>query len=282
MPIGVTYEACNEYIIRKLQKYVQQSGMQYSIYGHYIVVEKDLDFKKFKFIPRKYYLKRLKGKTPVPRWLNNKFESEVNYTSEIMKYCFKLKKMKNNKIILYIGKKKYELEYNLHIIRYFYKKMEKEFFERDYNVSYMDAKLTNNNDKFSDIKGALDVDDVEEFENKFDMFDEEQEYISSFDRKNISIDILRIFDGDNLNFNIFYEHYFVALTENQQKIVALHLLGIRQRDIARLLDSSQIYALLELKRLGAKIAKIYNKKKIKFWGDINVEEEKIETKRIPL
>lgn len=280
MPTGYCYEASNEYIIRKLKKFAEASKTQYSIFGHYIVTEKELDFKKFKFIPRKYYLRRL-GKTTTNenKWLNNEFESVVDYTSEIFKYCFKLKKCKNNKILLFIKDKKYKLEYTLHIIRYFYKKTEKEFFEKDYNIAYLDDKMMTNNELFSDDADKnkpiynSDLEQIENFENKFDAYNEEEHYISSYTRKkNATLDLLRILSNDNLNFDVFYEHYFVNLTENQQKIVALHLLDIRQRDIARLLGSSQIYALLEIKRIGKKIAKIYNKKRIKFWGDCEEAE----------
>jgi hypothetical protein len=255
-----------------MKKFAEQSGVQWSIYGHYIVVSDKLDFKKFKFIPKKYYLKDL-GKTEVKRWLNNDFKSEVDYNPEIIRYCFKLKKNKNNKIVLYISGKRYKLNYTIHAIRYFYKKLDKTFFERDYNLYYMDEKNMNNNEKFSITNGdakIFDVDMVKQFENKYDEYNEENDYISSYERKSNSIDLLRILNGPALNFEIFYEHYFNRLTENQKKIVALFLLGIRITDISRFLKVSQVYVTLEINRLGAKIKKIYNKQGIKFIGNIDI------------
>jgi hypothetical protein len=282
MPIGQVYECCNEHITRKMKKFAGQSGVQWSIYGHYIIVSDELDFKKFKFIPKKYYLKKL-GITEVKRWLNNDFKSEVDYNPEIIRYCFKLKKNKNNKIVLYISGKKYKLNYTIHAIRYFYKKLDKTFFERDYNLYYMDEKNMNNNEKFSIASGeakVFDVDMVKQFEDKYDEYNEENDYIPSYERKSNSIDLLRILNGPALNFEIFYEHYFLKLTENQKKIVALFLLGIRITDISRFLKTTQTYITLEIGRLGAKIKKIYNKINIKFIGDISEVNDNVKDKDI--
>lgn len=262
MPRGICYEGCNDYITKKLRKFAKQSEVQYSIFGHYIVLEKDLDFKKFKFIPKSYYLKKI-GWTDVNRWMNNEFKIEADYNSEIIKYRFKIKKSKNNNIVLYIADKRYKMEYTLHALRYFYRKLDKEFFEKDYNLTYMENKNMVENEIFSNV---LDVDDVEQVENKFDEINEEQEYLSSHYRKVTSIDILRVFDGENFNFNVFYNNYFNKLTENQQKIVALYLLGIRITDISRFLNTTQVYITLEVDRLAKKIKKIYNKSKIEFCG----------------
>jgi len=267
---GTCYECSNEYIVRKMKKFAEQSGVQWSIYGHYIVVSDKLDFKKFKFIPKKYYLKDL-GKTEIKRWLNNDFKSEVDYTPEIIRYCFKIRKNKNNKIVLYISGKRYKLNYTIHAIRYFYKKLDKTFFEKDYNLSYMDYKNINNNEKFSITNGdakIFDTDEVKQFENKYDEINEENEYISSYERKSNSMDLLRILNGPALNFDIFYEHYFNRLTENQKKIVALFLLGVRITDISRFLKTTQTYVSIEINRLGRKIKKIYDKQGIKFIGDV--------------
>jgi hypothetical protein len=267
-----------------MKKFAEQSGVQWSIYGHYIIVSDKLDFKKFKFIPKKYYLKDL-GNTKVCRWLNNDFKSEVDYNPEIIRYCFKIKKQKNNKIVLYISGKKYKLNYTIHAIRYFYKKIDKTFFEKDYNLVYMDDKNMSNNEKFSishNENKTFDVDMVEQFENKYDEYNEEDDYIPSYERKNNSLDLLRILNGPALNFDVFYENYFGKLTENQKKIVALFLLGIRITDISRFLKVSQVYITLEISRLGAKIKKIYDKSNIKFIGDIseieNNKEEKVNKK----
>ena len=270
---GMTYDCSNEHITKKLIEFAKKSNTNFSCFGNYVVTENQLDFKKFKFIPKSYYLKKI-GEVKLNRWLNNDYDPNVNFNSKIIYCCFSLEKKKGN-IYLYIKDKKYTLKSTVHTIPYFYKRLEKEFFEKDYTMSYTDE--SNIDDSINNC--VEDVHDIITIEDEYDRHDTAEEYVSSYEKNNANVlDFKMAYDSNTFNFNIFYENYFKELTEIQQKITALRLLGIRDNDIAKLIDTSQPYINLTFHRLGKKLKKLYDKKRIKFVGvieDDDINEEKI-------
>lgn len=252
--IGHFYEASNQYVLKKLIKYVKSKGIMYSLYGFYVATPIQMNFEDFKFKTNTYYLKYV-GKDNVSKWLCNDYKPEIQVKKEIFKYCFRIKKHSQG-YRLYIKNKKYDLFNSIHLIPYFYHKIEKDDFEKDYNLMCYNDNINVGGD-FSKPETLITLD------TKFDKHGEE-EFISSYEIKEVN-NILKVFDNKNygkLNFQSFFDNYFSDLTENQQKIIALLLIGIRITDIARLLETSQVYITLELGRVGDKINKLYNKKRI--------------------
>jgi hypothetical protein len=265
---GIVYDCSNEYIAKKLITFAQKSNINFSSFGYYVVVEKPIDFKKFKFVPKRYYFRRL-GEIGLVSWNNKVFDPDIIFNKKISKYCFKLIKTKKY-IYLHIKKRRYKLKSTIHLIPYFYRRAEKEFFEKDYNLFYTDESNIDNS-----INNSIeDINDIAEAENNYDKHDVSEEYVSSFEKnKESALNIKLAYDIKSFNFDVFYDNYFVDLTEIQKKVVALLLLGIRVTDISRLLETTQVNTTLALQRLGKKIRKKYINKKIKFVGIIKTEEE---------
>lgn len=253
---GYCYSVPNEYILKKLIKFVQKKSINFSVFDFYIVTEFPVDFKDFKFKISKYYLQRigqkLNGeyeKVKLDCWKNNTYKPDMEYVNEISKYGFKLIK-KDGIYVLYMKDKKYNLKYSLHMCRYFYQRKDV-FFEKDYNLSYVD-------DGIMDSNMSID-NNVEETEDIF----ENDIYIP--DRPGTQYEnVFQVYDRQ-FDFNVFHRYYFRKLTLNQKKICALLLLGIKVTDIARLLETTQVYITLEIRRLSKKIRKIYNKTQKEFW-----------------
>lgn len=268
---GFCYSIPNEYIMRKLLSFVERQNTklknnnipitQYTVFGFYFVSDKKMDFRDFKFKQSKYYVKYL-GKVPVESWKNNKVDCETSMKTEISNYCFKLQrghKKGESCYWLHMGDKKYEMKYSIHLLRYFYTK-EKEFFEKDYNLSYIDDIYLENNERVSTI-------DLDEIDNEVMSVDDIilQEVNGEPVNKALQYEIPEddIF-GKEFNFNSFYQHYFPNLTLNYQKIIALLLLGVRITDISRLMNVSQPYLSGHIKRIGKRIDKIYNQTHIEY------------------
>lgn len=267
---GYCYAVPNEYILRKLIKYIRSKKINYSVFDYYVIAEKPVDFENFRFKISKYYVQRLGGKdksnnykkVKIDRWKNDLYAPKSIFNREICKYDFKLKKVKGkvtkggreypSHFCLYIKNKKYKFNYNLHLLPYFVKREEKEFFERDYDLFYLADEKIENDKRFS------------EMENK---------YLNDMDENGIFLPSNKVpkqYEGSYIYdrrflFSVFYNYYFKHLTLNQQKVCALLLLGIKVTDIARLLNTTQVYVTLEIRRLSKKIRKIYNKIQKEFW-----------------
>jgi len=267
---GFCYAVPNDYILNKFISFVKKKNISFSVFDYYIITECPIDFNDFKFKISKYYLQRIGRKfdgsyqkVKLKSWNYNIGDFKPEPIKEISKYDFRLKKIgsitrKSGKVepayyCLYIKKQRYKLKYNLHMLQYFYKKNETVFFERDYNLIYMEDERIDRDERFSETENEHlnDIDEngiflpstrpLKQYQNGFELYD-------------------RIFD-----FSIFYKYYFKNLTENQKKICALLLLGIRVTDIARLLETTQVYITLEIRRLAKKIRKIHNKTQKEFW-----------------
>jgi len=268
--VGYCYSTSNEYIILKLIKFVKLKKINYSIYDLYMVTEKQLDFKDFGFKASKYYLKFI-GMAEETQWLNNGWRADFDRIDEVYKYCFRLKK-DDGKLFLYIKNKKYYMPYSLDLLRYFYRRKEEVFFEKDYHLTFLEDGM-----EFKDIKPeegislpAFVKDPSEEYEVLLgDLTDRENEGITEEDRKTqgiVEVDFKPSPEDEsfldlssNLDFEVFYKYYFKVLTLNQKKICALLLLGIRITDISRLMETTQVYITLEVRRIAKKIRKLYKK-----------------------
>lgn len=283
MVTGVYYSVNNECNMLKLIKYAKAKGINYSVYDFYMVTEKPLDFKDFRFKIGQYYLKFM-GQIEIPCWLNNGFYAEFDKFSEIYKYYFRLRKHRG-KIFLYISKKKYAMNYTLDLLKYFYKRKEAEFFEKDYNIAFSANGKEDDSYETSDGKVHKHSQAWETFKDPREKYkvltddtnDRLNEGISDEDRQveqtiephfevlNSNLEEKNEAPTDNLDFEVFYESYYKNLTLNQKKICALLLLGIRITDIARLMETTQVYITLEVRRIAKKIRKLYKKTGKGFW-----------------
>jgi hypothetical protein len=268
----------------RLIKYVKSKNIKYSIYNFYIVTEKPLDFTDFRFKVSNYYLK-FEGQIQVSCWLNNGFYAKFEKVDEIFKYYFRLKKSKGN-ITLYINEDEYPLPYKLDLLKYFYKRKENEFFEKDYNEAFSadakeddfyespDGKVHKNSqawETFKDPREKFKIlsDDQNDRLNE-GITDEDRQVEQTIDPHSrllspVDDDDSKIDLSNNFDFETFYEYYFNILTLNQKKICALLLIGIKITDIARLMETTQVYITLEVRRIAKKIRKLYKKIGKKFW-----------------
>jgi hypothetical protein len=155
------------------------------------------------------------------------------------------------------------------MIPYFYKRLEREFFEKDYKMAY-----TAENNIDNDTKNSVeDLHDIVKIENEYDKHDLSDTYISSYEKNKFNVLDVTTLKNSGFNFDIFYNNYFVNLTTPQKKIVALCLLGIRDMDIARLMETSQPYINLTTQRMGKKVRKMFEKKKINFRNNSDEMED---------
>lgn len=273
--VGYAYETANEYVLLQLIKYLKKKNMNYSVYSFYVIMEQKLDFNDFNFKVSNYYLKYV-GEVKENKWLKNGYYAEFDTIKEIVNYNrFKLKKDKGN-IYLYINKDKYKMQYEIEIMKYYYKRKESEFFEKDYRIAYSinDENTNNSNipDK-TDISWVMYKNPNEKYKILLDdLTDRLNEGMTDQEIKE-NMDIDPLFNGlieeieeiSDLDFDIFYKYYFSKLTLNQKKICALYLLGIRITDIARLMGTTQVYITIEWRRIARKIRKQFKKTGQVFW-----------------
>jgi hypothetical protein len=272
MEIVNCYETGNDHILREAIKYSERNNAKFCVLGNYIMSDKKLEWDKFRY-KWQYQLKQREIYNPKPhpdkenihygfrkigdikinKWYNNRdIKHDIEYVSSLQYNCLKLEKRKNNGIVLHINKKRYKLNYSIHLMRYFYKRKDKEFFEKDYNI------LTQN---------------IERMENKYYKYNMTDKYYNS-KRRNNYIVIKPFFDNiyEEFDFELFYKNYFIKLTCCQQKVFALILLGVRITDISRLLGTSEVYISLEKGRIMKKINKMYKKYKISPYKNLSNDD----------
>jgi hypothetical protein len=274
MIIADCYETANDYILKEAVKYSEMSRKKFCVCGNYIMSDKELDWKNFRYkwqyqskqrvvydkrpypeMDTNYGFKRI-GEVKIDKWQDKPIHNEVQYIPILQYHCLKLEKRKNGILMLHIDKKKYKMKNSIHMVRYFYRQLDKEYFEKDYNI------LTEN---------------IEHMEDKYYKYNMTDKYYGSKRRNNYMI-VKPFFDdiSEEFNFELFYEEYFKRLTICQQRVFALMLLGIRITDISRMLDTSEPYIFLERGRIIKKINKMYKKIKVCPYIRIENDEEYIE------
>lgn len=211
--VGHVYSCSNEYNYKKVINFLKNKNANFNSFEFNVIT----DIK----MPNigKYYIKYLGMENNI-NFVNNYTMAEVIHVNEISnKFATLIKK--ENKILLKIGEKQYKLKNNIYMIPYFYKRKEKEFFEKQYEIEYVGDIL---NDK----------------------------------RENYPLQLMTLFNNLEFDFKLFYEKFFPALTKRQKQIFCLISLGIRPTDIGRLLGTSQSYITLEKGRMRKKMLKIKN------------------------
>ncbi len=280
---GYVYATPNESILEKLLNWIRVNNekagyeskdfVNHSLYDFYVVTDRKLDFKSFRFKQSKYYVQFI-GCTNIKRWnYNNKdgnvikgvWKSELKY--ENIKLCRGYKDKKHNVpcFILTIGDKyKYYLEHAVDALAYMYHRVEKQFFEMDWNLTYMDEANIVNNELFSSPENETeDVLSVDEFiDNADDNCDIMPENLTQYDHT--VEEESQLLSGKLFDYQSFYNHYMPLLTDNYRKMVALTLLEIRPTHIAKLMNVEQPYVTAHMKWLGRRVMKIYRQTHIEF------------------
>ena len=224
--MSYTYCCSNEYNYKELINYIRTHNGGFKSYGYNVITDT-----KYPNVG-KYYVQEVGEIKEIHELNNNVTQPSVIYKSKLINTMCQLNKVndKRNRMPYFkltVMGKEYRFNYCIEMLKYFYIKVDKEFFEREWEVNYIGDIISA--DQYISVKNKTVIPD-----NKYRMI--------------INNDIIKSF--------------IPYLSDNYAIIYSLLSLGIRKTDIGRLMGTSQAYISRTIPWIKRRINKLAKKNKL--------------------
>jgi hypothetical protein len=224
--MSYTYCCSNEYNYKELLNYINTHNGKFKSYGYNVITDT-----KYPNIG-KYYVREIGEIKGMHELNNNVTKPSVIYKSKLINTMCQLNRVNDKKSCtpyfkLNVMGKEYRFNYCIDMLKYFYIKTEKEFFERESDICYIGDIVSA--DQYISVKNKSVAPD-----NRYRMI--------------INNDIIK--------------NCIPHLSDNYVIIYALLSLGIRKTDIGRLMGTSQAYISRTIPWIKRRINKLAKKNKL--------------------
>ncbi len=225
--MSYTYCCSNEYNYKELLNYINTHNGKFKSYGYNVITDT-----KYPNVG-KYYVQEIGEIKGTHKLNNNVTQPSVVYKSKLINTMCQLNRVDDKKshtpyFKLIVMGKEYRLNYCIEMLKYFYVKAEKEFFEREWDIHYIGDIIAS--DQYISIKSKNAMPD-----NRY--------------RMTINNDIIK--------------SLIPHLSDNYAIIYSLLSLGIRITDIGRLMGTTQVYVSRTIPWIKRRINKLAQKNKLK-------------------